>query len=1258
MTKKLINPFSLDFETGDHVVLPKAKVKAKAKTNLYQRMHDAMQQVEQIRKSDEEVEAMMGKVPKTLKQKMLPNDFTARIKKGSYMISFILDYRVVYYSGKQKKAYEYNESREIAKQVKLSKVTDESNIINDIIDEWREVHYSVGSDFSITNVRQLNAIPVAKVDLKKTLMFGTSLSYNLLGDVKKINQHKNECVSDYIVYAVSGVTGLKHVTRQYLAGYGIGVGGVCAETIIAWAKAEKCISVHALDPMLHTFTKHIAKDAHVSLVFIVNNNHCYPILDKDMKRLTAITGKLDLNEFLFDVKYDDYHFIPTALIKSNNSELINGTIGGDKQIIILDSDNLTELSSWIIQQTGEIVYNVRFNQSNITAFEHPVTRKVYVGGSCHDLRKEVCNSLFSKLECEELLWKNQSFTAMAKMYFQSTCGALPASEYGPELLDIFKQYPLSPYIVQVIPSGRYNIDDVMSFDIKRDYTGILINNKTNFNVFSSFDQVEVFDPLDPLASGEYYIGKNIHMADDTIKLSRGWYPLVFVEHCLKNKYITEDDIQYVIKASFFLPHDTFSNFAQTIHQEYDDKGAKQLINCYIGDLNKQYSKVTKGAVTDSHLTALGTLALEQDKGNDAKIYQVNDLYFIRSDMKKPLVKGNVPIYRHIIASSYIKLDELYKKVHDENSVVVSYHTDSIKVINPREGIWDEIKDGDKQIPGDIRYEDSVNICGRDYSDICIFDPYYMKKLEWVKTEENDTNYEDIKKMVKSKSCFVTGMPGCGKTEMIIATATSGKYIVFGYTNGACEELRSRGIENVQTFDSFFLEKKSITGYLKQIAKYERIYVDEFSMTPSKFYSLLFQVKINCPQILITLMGDIDQCTPVDTLKWFKYDTSNLIKMLCDCNYIRLNYKFTRYDKSLYELLVYLREHKKLHPILKHKRLNNSLYTNMTKYSQKFETLANINQTCYNRFLAEFEPEECTIGNKKWCVNMPIIALCNNKMLEVYTSQKFNIKQFDKDDVIITKHDKDFTIPQSKFNSLFEYGFGATVYKYQGNTVREDFNIHNVNAMNFNEIYTALSRGITIDKIHFDYTNITFKVPQPQTDCKKRDLIIPDKKYLQGKVYLISDRKRSFIYIGSTVQSLEERLLQHKQKPVNKNMVELMKQNDITIELIRNGPCCSNEYLEGVENQYIQQYYNEGYNMANEKNYKPAIVKENVKIQIVQDKVLNKKKLNIHDHEKVNAFLIEWIADGKRTQKRFRYGKRQTKEQAYASACAFIEAYSG
>ena len=87
----------------------------------------------------------------------------------------------------------------------------------------------------------------------------------------------------------------------------------------------------------------------------------------------------------------------------------------------------------------------------------------------------------------------------------------------------------------------------------------------------------------------------------------------------------------------------------------------------------------------------------------------------------------------------------------------------------------------------------------------------------------------------------------------------------------------------------------------------------------------------------------------------------------------------------------------------------------------------------------------------------------------------------------------------------------------------------------------------------------------------------ENKYVNGKIYKIVDNTNGNIYIGSTIQKLNERLRKHKwdyKKYLEGNShfvssFEIFKNNDYKIELLEDYPCNSKKNLETKEREFIE-----------------------------------------------------------------------------------------
>jgi hypothetical protein len=203
-------------------------------------------------------------------------------------------------------------------------------------------------------------------------------------------------------------------------------------------------------------------------------------------------------------------------------------------------------------------------------------------------------------------------------------------------------------------------------------------------------------------------------------------------------------------------------------------------------------------------------------------------------------------------------------------------------------------------------------------------------------------------------------------------------------------------------------------------------------------------------------------------------------------------------------------------------------------------------------------------------------------------------------------------------------------------------------MSFNDLYTALSRCISLDHVHFNYTDKVFEKDKPDNEISLINLK-KSTKYFDGKIYMITNKSHTWYYIGSTCKDLKVRLKEHKNKAVNKLMADV-DLDDADIFLLESFPCSSEEELEIHEDKYIDQFRNEGKVV---KNVKRNIKKENHKIPEVKIQQMDlREKYKIVDHEEKKELRIRWTENGQNKEKSFGY-KKHGKKEAMTRAEEFI-----
>jgi hypothetical protein len=148
------------------------------------------------------------------------------------------------------------------------------------------------------------------------------------------------------------------------------------------------------------------------------------------------------------------------------------------------------------------------------------------------------------------------------------------------------------------------------------------------------------------------------------------------------------------------------------------------------------------------------------------------------------------------------------------------------------------------------------------------------------------------------------------------------------------------------------------------------------------------------------------------------------------------------------------------------------------------------------------------------------------------------------------------------------------FRYQGETIRESGNIHDVKFMNFNELYTALSRFKELSQIHLDFSDKYF--------ARKVESETPKKlKYLEsheGFIYRLTNDQKMKEYIGCTERTIQQGFEEHLEDS------KFIKEHEghWKWEEINKIYFVTPKELRRVETKFIEIYYfkNNGYEVVN------------------------------------------------------------------------------
>ena len=535
-----------------------------------------------------------------------------------------------------------------------------------------------------------------------------------------------------------------------------------------------------------------------------------------------------------------------------------------------------------------------------------------------------------------------------------------------------------------------------------------------------------------------------------------------------------------------------------------------------------------------------------------------------------------------------------------------------------------------------------------------------KADHFVKRYRDKFDMNDFKDVISKTGKIYYGMPVCGKSWWLckLIYKNRDKCIVLSHTNKAVSNIKNilqtnhkMSLEEVNklchTFESYFYDNVRGIDDLKE----KIVYVDEYTMTPNRFMTLLYQAFTKL-DITVIMSGDNNQCDPINKNGLLHYDYFNDSKSVSEMCPGRDEMKYikgsTRYEKETKTILDNFLKYKNLRHTFKPigEYYKNICYTNKTR--------RRVTKESCERYVQEKVSHEVNflydakLEKYKVCVVMPVIATTNIKKYEMYNMMEFEIEHINKDSngvLIFTVNKQQFTIHEFRKSVL--PNFCNTIYKYQGGTIYVPYNIWDTEKMDSKELYTSLSRTTKLEYIHLDNNKIRSSYGQRQQNRMSILNLGIDTEYHNGKIYQITFEKNDKIYVGCRTQLLEDRLDEHKLN--QKSAIYKYRADNPKIDLICLCPCKDKKTLEKIENSYINEYKQKyGDDLLNIKGVKKVKeIKNKFKVKLETQKQLEQRlerKLRIKDDTKRSYLEIDALMDGKRIKHKRRYNKDNKQNQ--------------
>ena len=711
----------------------------------------------------------------------------------------------------------------------------------------------------------------------------------------------------------------------------------------------------------------------------------------------------------------------------------------------------------------------------------------------------------------------------------------------------------------------------------------------------------------------------------SIKVSRGFLPSVLVKYAISKGYVTMKHVRFALVATQRMPADAFKDFVGHVYETQEVSDAKKLVNMLVGCMGHQYNRSETAGATNDFPTAIATVLEYQGKGIKTKLDMVGDITIIRTIDEKSLTRGDVPIYRHIIASSWIKLDELSKAVCYPKTVVIGYNTDSIKVVGKIRK--DMLKPHKECKRGEYHLEkkDADTLMGRPMSELPTWPMYVHSSVERIET------IDDIN-TIRNGSCLIIGAGGSGKSHMIAQVYDKDAgHIVLSATNKGCQNLKKRGVD-AKTFDSFLFN--GTNGLCKDALKNcKKLVIDEYTLVPPSVMFLILEAMKEYGFDL-NLSGDSHQLPAVSPDSPFvDYGANETILHAVGGRVVSLSYKGKRYDQEMFEILTKFRETQVLE--WPNKTLIQS-YTNICYSNSKRDE---VNKVCFERWVEEHGEKVVDVHGFKVCIGLPVMCYEDNiKTLGMFKTMTYKIQSIDSESVVLQCHDSGEvkSVSRKEFKRVFAYSFCTTTHKFQGGEIHVPYNILEAGQMSYNCLYTAVSRGTCIGNVHIVGLKDKYRREVPKVSAP---IVLKKISLKTGHIYRIRAGEQT--YIGQTTKTIEERFEEHKEKPANKALGEALANfPDATIELIESFKFGQKCILDGIEKEHIEhevELLGEE-NVLNRQHAKPKKVKKEIPVARSVS-----SKFKVSDDLSKKRFEIQASSKGIKIKERFPYGTRNKEE---------------
>ena len=1029
----------------------------------------------------------------------------------------------------------------------------------------------------------------------------------------------NDCVFHTIYNEIKDFRGYKRYTieklKQEFIGCGINItDGVCFEDIKKWHSVFKHhISFYFFNPNFILVEKVKGYEYNYKtpqILLMYNNNHCYTINNNDIKNSVVYGNVTDLNQFnpatTFEIKAGDNYTFHTFNEVSDdiiNNNFKEGVLFVEPRIIVDEMgierfQTFLQFVHWLLTIDRTQINFIDFDK-NCVYFNNILIFVV----KDFNLRKGICDFLKRETESLNFNFKNQSYGSITMNWFNERYGYLKKSCYNNKMRHFVDEYYPEPVHLSFSTTKKWSVK--LGIDYPKSYPNAVVK-------YFKDNKLPVLNICDDLIDTDFIITEveedKIYLIDDVYFMN-----VLYCKKSLCPYFVVNNLLKLGIKIrclgyskyNEYIDGNKFVDFTEEVFYQFPTDG-KNMLNSFYGLLNCKWSNDNNGFITTNNSVAVNA------RINGFKVDWEGDIedrvYVCRNKSQSRLSFDHCLLNQCVIWCGILNLMEIHQFIDTRfvDYEITGANTDAVyfgcnKLIEQKNN-------------GQF-YDKNFKIGEKEYKNCKFVD---FEDREYQIGFNNDWTID------KSGSHFNYSIGGSTKTTSTIIENKDKRILCLAFENNAvCNMKMVCEREKVSEYKCMTIHRAlglTLSGDRKRsedFDKYDVIILDElFRIQPSLMCEIY--TKLNEFTGKLVLIGDPDQNGYICE-NGFTYDYTK-------CDFVGDLTGFNKYEFTDEEMIDKIKT--------KRCRYNLEIY-NVIKHFKKYKNLdgfvfkkidpkININIVRSNKLRKKINDsfsKKLKVGDKA--------ILINNNYLDLEDGSSY-AKGYT------------FTIKSigEKINGIFnttdvEMNYAFTTYRSQGGTIEEPFNIYEVDKMNYEELFTALTRTRCLENIHLDMTKLKKFYKRKSRFFKFRE-IYDTTKY--GIVYEASENGK--FYIGMTSREKEIRFDEHTKDP--KSVVYKFMTNPVFRVLGK--VVGGNKLLEKYEREYIVWYKKMyGNNCINKTNFKKGkkeidLMEEQFNIggyRVLDEEVIKKGsessglKFKISDEVSSNRLAITCLNDKKK-----------------------------